>query len=84
MEVHSEAIIEFPNQLSKNGQKIWSETIVFSYQLMQHPHMITALDKSAGYIFTSSPKYVMSSSVAMEILCITHIGSISSEKIAGT
>ena len=31
--LHSVAIIEFPNQLSKNGQKIWSETIVFSYQL---------------------------------------------------
>ena len=46
--------------------------------------MIIALDKSTGYIFTSSPKDVMSSAVAMEILCITHIGSISSDKIAGT
>ena len=45
--------------------------------------MMIALDKYAGYMFTSSPKCMMSSSVAMEILCITNIGSISSKKIAG-
>ena len=45
--------------------------------------MIIALDKYIGYMFTSSQNYMMSSSVAMEILCITNIGSISSKKIAG-
>ena len=33
------------------------------------------------FIFTSSPICMMPSSVAMEILCITNIGSISSQKI---
>ena len=46
--------------------------------------MIIALAKRKAYIFTSSPKYVMSSAVAMEVFCITNIGSISSEKIAST
>ena len=32
---------------------------------------------------TSSPNCMMSSSVTMEILCITNIGSISSKKIVG-
>ena len=45
--------------------------------------MIIALDEYTGYMFTSLPNYMMSSSVAMEILCITNIGSISSKKIAG-
>ena len=75
------AIGEFPNQLTKMT-KIWFEITVFSNRLIQHPQMIIALDKSTGYIFTSSPKYVMPSAVAMEILGITNIGSIASEKIA--
>ena len=57
--------------------------MVFSSQLKQFPHIIIALDKYTGYMFTSSPNCMMSSSVAMEILCITNIGSISSKKIAG-
>ena len=46
--------------------------------------MINALAKGTGYIFTPSPKYVRSSAVTTEILCITKISSISSEKIGGT
>ena len=61
--------------------KIWSETIVFSYQLRQHPQIVIDLGKNAGYIFTSSLKYVTSTAVVMEILCITNFGSNSSEKI---
>ena len=57
--------------------------MVFSSQLRQFPQMIIALDKYTGYMFTSSPNCMTSSSVAMEILCITNIGSISSKKIAG-
>ena len=57
--------------------------MVFSSQLRQFPQMIIALDKYTGYIITSSPNCMMSSSVAMEILCITYIVSISSQKIAG-
>ena len=57
--------------------------MVFSSQLRQFPHMIIALDKYTGYMVTSSPNCMMSSSVAMEILCITNIGSIYSKKIAG-
>ena len=45
--------------------------------------MIIALDKYTVYMFTSLPNCMMSSSVAMEILCITNIGCISSKKIAG-
>ena len=46
--------------------------------------MIIAKDKyNTGYILTSQPICMMSSAVAMEILCITYIGSISSKKIAG-
>ena len=45
--------------------------------------MIIALDKYPGYMFTSSPNCMMSSSVAIEILWITNFGSISSKKIAG-
>ena len=45
--------------------------------------MIITLDKYSGYMFMSSPNCMMSSSVAMEILCFTNIGSISSKKIAG-
>ena len=45
--------------------------------------MIIALDKYTGYMVTSSPNCMVSSFVAMEILCITNIGSISSKKIAG-
>ena len=43
--------------------------MVFSSQLRQCPQMIIALDKYTGYMFTSSPNFMMSSSVAMEILC---------------
>ena len=57
--------------------------MAFSSQLRQLPQMIIALDKYTGHMFTSSPNCMMSSSVAMEILCITNIGSISSKKIAG-
>ena len=57
--------------------------MVFSSQLRQFPQMIIALDEYTGCMFTSSPNYMMSSSVAMEVLCITNIGSISSKKIAG-
>ena len=57
--------------------------MVFSSQLRQFPQMIIALDKYTGYMFTSSPNCMTSSSVAMEMLCITNIGSISSKKIAG-
>ena len=57
--------------------------MVFSSQLRQFPQMIIALDKYTEYMFTSSPNCMMSSSVAVEILCITNIGSISSKKIAG-
>ena len=57
--------------------------MVFSSQLRQFPQMIIALDNYTGYMFTPSPNCMMSSSVAMEILCITNIGSISSKKIAG-
>ena len=62
---------------------MWSETMVFSGQFRQFLQMIIALDKYTGYMFMSSPNGMMSSSVAMEILCITNIGSISSKKIAG-
>ena len=44
--------------------------------------MIIALDNYTVYVFTPSPICMTSSAVAMEILCITHIGSISSKKIA--
>ena len=57
--------------------------MVFSSQLRQFPQMIIALDKYTGYMFMISPNCMMSSSVAMEILCFTNIGSISSKKIAG-
>ena len=57
--------------------------MVFSSQLRQFPQMIIALDKYTVYMFTSLPNCMMSLSVAMEILCITNIGSISSKKIAG-
>ena len=77
------AIGEFPNQFTTNWPKNWSETIVFSNQLRQLPQMVTALDKIQVIYFTSSPKYVTSSAVAMEILCITNIGSNSSEKLVG-
>ena len=45
--------------------------------------MIIALDKYTGYKVMPSPNCMMSPSVAMEMLCITNIGSISSKKIAG-
>ena len=45
--------------------------------------MNIALDKLKGKMFMSSPNFKMSLSVAMEIFCITNIGSISSKKIAG-
>ena len=61
----------------------WSETMVFSSQLRRFIQMMIALDKYTEYMFTLSPNCMMSSSVAMEILCITNIGSISSKKIAG-
>ena len=40
--------------------------------------MISVLDKYTGYIFTPSPNCMMSSSAAMEILCITHIDHVDS------
>ena len=55
--------------------------MVFSCQLKQCPQMIIALDKYTLYMFTSLPNFMMSSSVAMEILCIKNIGAISSKKI---
>ena len=55
--------------------------MVFSNQLRQYPQMVIALGKKQGIYFTSSPKYVTSSAVAMEILCFTNIGSNSSEKL---
>ena len=78
--IHSVVISEFPNQ---SIDKIWSKTIVFSSQLRQFPQMIVALNKYTGYMYTSSLNCMMSSSGAMEILCITNIGSTSSKKIAG-
>ena len=54
--------------------------MIFSSQLRQFPQMIITLDKYTVYMFTSLPNCMMSSSVAMEILCITNIGSISSVK----
>ena len=56
--------------------------MAFSSQLRQFPQMIIALDKYTGYMITSSPNCLMSSSVAMKILCIANIGSISSKNIA--
>ena len=83
MHEHSVALSEFPNQLARNLQKIWSETMVFSSQLRQFPKVIIVLDKCTVYMFTPSPNCMMSSSVAMEIFSISKIGSISSKKIAG-
>ena len=57
--------------------------MVFSSQLRQLYQMKIDLDKYTGYMFTPSPNCLMSSSIAMEILCITNIGSISSKKMAG-
>ena len=57
--------------------------MVFSSQSKQFPQMIIALHKYTGNMFTSSPNCMMSSSAAMEILCITNNGSISSKKIVG-
>ena len=57
--------------------------MVFSSQLRQFPQMIIALGKYTVYMFTLLPNCMMPSSVAMEILRITNIGSISSKKIAG-
>ena len=57
--------------------------MTFTSQLRQFPQIINALDNYTVYMFTSLPNCMMSSSVAMEILCITNIGSISSKKIAG-
>ena len=57
--------------------------MAFTSQLRQFPQIINALDNYTVYMFTSLPNCMMSSSVAMEILCITNIGSISSKKIAG-
>ena len=59
---------QWPNQLTRNGQKIWSETMVFSGQLRQFPQIIIALDKYTGSMITSSPNCMKSASVAMEIL----------------
>ena len=57
--------------------------MVFSSQLRQFRQMIIALDKYTGYMLTSAPNCMISSSVAMETLCITNIGSIFQKKIAG-
>ena len=43
--------------------------------------MISVLDE--GCKFTSLQQFIMSSAVAMDILCITNIGSISSENTSG-
>ena len=56
---------------------------LYTSQLREFLQMIIVLDKYTGYMFTKSPNCLMSSSVAMEILCITNIGFISSKKIAG-
>ena len=69
--------------LQEIDKKKWSITMVFSSQLRQFPQMIITLDKYTVYMFTSLTNCMMSTSVAMEILCITNIGSISSKKIAG-
>ena len=60
-------------------------TLIFS-----HIHSVAKGVSKSAYkkltkIFTSSPNCMTSSSVAMEILCITNIGSISlkQKKIAG-
>ena len=50
--------------------------MVFSSQLRQFLQMIFVLDTYTGYILTSSPNCMMSSFVAMEILCIINVGSI--------
>ena len=55
----------------------------FASQLRQFTQMIIALGKYTWYMFTASPNCMMSSSVAMEILCITNTGSIPLKKIAG-
>ena len=72
-----------PKSAYKNLTKIWSETMVFSSQFRQALKMIISLNKYTGYMFTSSPNCMIPSSVAMEILCITNIGYMSSIKIAG-
>ena len=56
--------------------------MVYSSQSWQFPQMTIAQNKYTAYMFRSSPNCMMSSPVAMEILCITNIGSISSKKIA--
>ena len=45
--------------------------------------MIVAQEKYTGYMSLSSQICMISSVVAMEISCITNIGSIASKKIAG-
>ena len=72
-----------PKSANKKVTKIWSKTMVFSSQLRQFPQMIIALDKYTEYMFTSSPNCMTLTYVAMETLCSTNIGSISSKKIAG-
>ena len=37
--------------LQQIDKKNWSDTIVFSNQLRQHPQMVIALGKNTGYIF---------------------------------
>ena len=70
--------------VAKSAYKNLTKNMVFSSQLRQFPTMIIALDKYIVYMFTSLPNCMMSSSVAMEILCITNIGSIFfKKKIAG-
>ena len=50
------AISEFPNKLTRNWQKIWSETMVFLSQLRQFPQIIIALDKYTGFFVYVSTK----------------------------
>ena len=45
--------------------------------------MIVAQEKYTGYMSLSSQICMILSVVAMEISCITNIGSIASKKIAG-
>ena len=72
-----------PKPAYKKFSKMWSKTLVFSSQLRQFLQMIIALGEYTGYIFTSSPICMVSSSVAMEILCFINIGSDSTKKVIG-
>ena len=72
MPVHSVAIGKFHNQRTRKLQKYGLK----SSKLRQLTQTTFAEDKYTGYIITPSPICMMSSGVAMEILCVTNIGSI--------